>query len=67
MLLHSEGFDTHSGAMQRERYYKTGEKGMSCTKSYRAVAGATGRRFKSSRPDVASRIGKVGYICTALG
>ena len=28
----------------------------------RAVAAATGRRFKSSRPDVAARIGKFGYI-----
>src|SRR5512132_974820 len=34
------------------------EAGTSLTRCCRAVAAATGRRFKSSRPDVASRIGK---------
>jgi len=41
---------------------RLGEEGMSWTKSCRAVAAATGLRFKSSRPDVPSRMGKSGYI-----
>jgi hypothetical protein len=40
----------------------TDEEGMSWTKSCREVAAAAGRRFKSSRPDVASSIGKLGYL-----
>jgi len=62
VLLHSESFDTRSGAAQRERYYKTGRGRDELARSCRAVAAATGRRFKSSRPDVAARIGKFGYI-----
>ena len=46
---------------------RAGEEGMSLTKGYRAVAAATGRRFKSSRPDVPSGIGKVGYIDAPMG
>ncbi len=41
---------------------RLGEEGMSWTKTCRVVAAATGRRFKSSRPDVAAHIGKFGYI-----
>jgi putative endonuclease len=62
VLLHSESLATRSGAAQRERYYKTGRGRDELARSCRAVAAATGRRFKSSRPDVAARIGKFGYI-----
>jgi hypothetical protein len=41
---------------------RPGEAGMNWRSCCRAVAAATGRGFKSSRPDVASRIGKFGYI-----
>jgi len=40
---------------------------MSWTKNCRAVAAATGRSFKSSRPDVAARVGKFGYIRLEIG
>jgi hypothetical protein len=37
--------------MTRERYYKTGEAAMNSIDSHRAVAAATGRRFKSGHSD----------------
>jgi len=51
-LIHSEAFSTRGEATARERYYKTG-RGRDELDSflYRAVAAATGRRFKSCRPD----------------
>jgi len=52
-LIHSEAFSTRGEATARERYYKTG-RGRDELDSflYRAVAAATGRRFKSCRPEI---------------
>src|SRR5262245_60610438 len=47
---------TRSGAAQRERYYKTGRGRDELDNVCRAVAAATDRRLKPSRPDYTGKI-----------
>jgi predicted GIY-YIG superfamily endonuclease len=64
VLLHSETFPTRSEAANANDTTRVAVAEMNLISYDRAVAAATGRRFKSSRPDVAARVGKFGYIST---
>ena len=50
-LIYEEQFPTRAMACARERYFKTGRGRDELNVLERAVAAATGRRFKSCHPD----------------
>ena len=55
-------FATHSEAADINDSTRVAVAETNLINYHRAVAAATGRRSKSSCPDVAARIGKFGYI-----